>query len=479
MMDAKAWSLLVTALVVVMVFWQRNRILDLSCTGVFFVSYLVFDLVGILVTPWLTDEYILTYHSGIDLGLLSENGVAKAIAVVAGGMGLALAGNMVVDLLQVNTGGRAKPRWGFLLRRPEEYRPLRNQNRLRLLSIASLALATWLLWTRQGLDIGRLISTYSGDAGFGFYTSRAKVSNMGFIYSILVFNVLPFLSVISWMVYRYRRNTWNALWAWALAVSTSFLLLNTFQKRPLVFFLLCLLFAHFLSELYLGRLNLKIPRVFPISPGYWLTNVPWVKVILVIGIPFAVLVWFYYTTTNYAAYPDSAWQGLISVIVVSVDRVFSRLSVMALMYVDFFPRIDPHYGLDNVGKFTSLLGRDHYADTVAVYKYYTHGAVGSGAIGAIPDFYGAFGWWGLAVCSFVLGASLNLLDRWLKSMAPTVLNRAFFIFMLVFAFYLSQANVTRSLSTYGGGTFWLLWFVMSLTLARRRMQQTTPDPNTL
>ena len=467
MTEAQTLAFCVAAITLVVLIWQRNRLLDFTCTAVFFISYLIFVLMGVLAAPWLIDDYLLRSYSYLDWLLITERDLMRTIVVVAGGLGLVLLGNIIMDLGRLAATRQPRSTWGFLVHRPERFSPGRRRVRLRLISVVSLGLAGLYLWTKRGVVLSGISSIYLNADVASYYSSRSEVAELGLIYYLLIFDVLPFLSVMAWMLYRYRRTVRNVLWAWLMVGSTSFLLLSTFQKRPFIFFLLCLVLAHFVSELYMGRLRLKVPRIFPTAPIYWLTRVPWLKVILALGVLFAILVWLYSASTNIVATSGSVGQALLTLTMVSLDRIFGRLSVMPMLYVHYFPAVSPHYGFTNVGKLMDLLGGQYFPDTVVVLRYFTGLDKGGGAIGAVVDFYAAFGWWGWGICCLALGVFLNILDHWLSSLSATILNRTFYIFMLVFAYYLSQASVARSLSSYGGIVFWLIWFVMSVTLTYR------------
>jgi hypothetical protein len=144
------------------------------------------------------------------------------------------------------------------------------------------------------------------------------------------------------------------------------------------------------------------------------------------------------------------------------ERVFSRLTMMALMYAHYFPLVAEHYGVHNVGLLSDIAGTPLYEDTVVTLQYFSRVAEdGSGACGALIDFYGAFGWIGWAILSTLLGAILYAIDRWISRLPPLLINRILHIFALLTVTFLAQASIFRTLSTYGGGVLTLLWFLLA------------------
>jgi len=245
------------------------------------------------------------------------------------------------------------------------------------------------------------------------------------------------------------------MWAYFAVVASSVFLLLTFQKRPFLIYLICLFVAQLLSSIYFHRTKFVLPTEFP-KISYLLFQPLFRKLLLLCFLVGGVLFLFYRLTI------EDTSSGLVVATV--IDRILGRLSIMSIMYAHYFPLIEPHYGLSNIGMLSLLLGTDLYKDTVVVPNYFDIIVIaeGSGAICAIYDFYGAFGWLGVIFGSFGLGILMNLLDRWLTSLPASPVNAALYIFMLVFSYNLSQASVPRSLSTYGGATFIVLWLLLKI-----------------
>lgn len=468
-MTPQTTALLILFLSAFVVWWQRNRILDLTTTGAFFVSHLLFVFAGVIAAPWLIREYLPTSYGYVKWSLISSDDLIRAMVIIAGGLAWVLLGHMLGDLLLALLGRKRRAVWAFLMRRPHTLVQVVDKPKLYTGLTLALLAATAVVISHSASVVSGLQAMYLSSDISEFYRSRSEVSQFGLLYAILVFNVLPFLSVLAWMQYRISRSSSGFRWALVSVTFTAFFLLATFQKRPLVLYLITLLLTHSLSEIYAGRWRLRLPSRFPVSLRFWLTRLMNPRMVLALLIPFGVLIWLFMVSTSWAALSQSFSETLLTLTFVSLDRIFGRLAVMPILYAHYFPQVAPFYGISNIGKLASVFGFEYYPDTVLVLRYFST-SDGAGAIGALMDFYSAFGWPGWAILSLLLGIILNLFDRWLYSLAPSLVNRTLWIFMMIFAYYLSQASLARSLSSYGGITFLLLWFVLKIRLRPAPLQ---------
>lgn len=474
-MSSYGLGLLAAVLIPPIVLWQRARIIDVTCTGVFLLSQIVFVVVGVVASPWLLEGYMRRLFSFIKWERVTQEDLARTIVIVAGGTFIVILGSMSADAVAAILG-RRRLAWGHLLKRPPAVAAGFSPLQLEFTYLLLVVFAVWSLGTKWDVLMTGLFSGYVGGDVAEQYSSRGSMQELGMAYYLIIFNALPFLTVTAWMLSRLRPSRTARLRARLMVAVTSVFLLATFEKRPFVLFLICLMIGHQLADIYAGRTAVHLRRSLPISPAYWLSHVPWQKLAVWVGVPFVILVGFYYLATNIAAESSSPLVTVTSLVEVTISRIFGRLAVMPILYLAYFPAIDPHYGLSNIGKWTDLAGEPYYADTVLVLRYFTGLDWGGGAIGAVVDFYGAFGWVGWATGCLGLGAALNGLDRWLQSLPPTLLNRALYLFMTIFAYYLSQASVARSLSSYGGGVFLAVWAFLRLRLVPRQAVPARPAP---
>jgi hypothetical protein len=124
----------------------------------------------------------------------------------------------------------------------------------------------------------------------------------------------------------------------------------------------------------------------------------------------------------------------------------------------------------------ALLGEEPYANTAAVFQYFSGLDYGSAAVAALVDFYAGFGFPGWVLGSFMLGLIFAALDLKLRSEPSTVSRAILGIFIFVFCIYLAQASVVNAAVGYGGIIYLLLWLFirdgkrpreLSLSIARR------------
>jgi hypothetical protein len=453
--DPKTLSILAGTWVIVFAAWQWRRIFSLTCTGVFFLSHLIFVGVGILAFPWLlASGYMEDSYSMVRFGLINAAGVSETIILFTAGLIAVFLGNASCDTIFFRAAGRPTGA-GIQLWEDGSAGP---QAGLGILGVKLKWLFTLLLFLaltrlapfwREVLE--GLRETFVVVEHGAFYKSRAEIKHAGYLYFMLAYNALPFLSVIFWMLHRKVRTPGNRAWALFMAASTALLMVFTFTKRPLLVYLLTLFAADLLMRLP-GRVS---PGAAGGASVVTLISAFWKRVSLALLAVFSLTFTFFYLLAP-------ARGNILRVAGLTLDRIFTRLAVMPIFYVHFFPDVAPHYGIKNIGALSHLMGVARYADNVAVYNYFISagGKKGSAAIGALFDFYGAFGWVGFLLCCLLLGALLRALDAWISSLSPGSLNKALSLFMMLFSYTLSQASFFRSLSSFGGLTFIALWALL-------------------
>ena len=473
MYSVRSISIVVAALALAVILCQRRRVFALTCTGLFFVTHMVFVLIGLLLAPWLIEGIYRDSYSYVDWDLVTDRDLCLTIIVVAGGMGLALLGNIWAQTFGIRRAGA--PAWGLLSSEPMSAGV--SVTRLRLVSSFFLAVAVAVAAAHWSVLSQSMSLAYFHGSAAAFYEARIDIGRIGFFYFILVFNVLPFLAALQWMLYRRAPTMANRVWAWGMALATCWFLLATFQKRPLVLFVCWLLSAHVIAEASMGRISLEVLSRIGERARRLRRRLPWGRLIIALAAPVVVLVWLFSVSTATLGQEGSLADALANLSMKMLDRVISRLSIMPIFYVHCFPDVAPHYGLSNIGKLAALLGTEVFSDTIVVVEHFVPNVqAGSGAIGAIVDFYAAFGWVGWAIGCFAVGACLNFLDRCLARLPRTALNRAFQLSMLIFAYYLSQATVARSLSSYGGLSFAALFVVLRHPVVDRNPSPLPPSP---
>lgn len=447
MEEAKTIAVFTTVILSALLLIKRKLLLDFSCTAVVFLSYLIFVCVGVLLSPWLvTNDYIKLSYSTLNIDLITESDLIAAIGIVLVGLVMFLVGHSYLDAILMQNTQRE---WGGLLRKSSHSILAESHVKLRLTFVCVMLVSCLILFTKYDVLISGLTAFFTNNVAL-WYHARAQIGELGRLYFILIFNGLTFSSIALWLEYKFESTDSNRTWAYFSAIVTLAFLFLTFEKRPLLIFLICLFFANLVGGVYSEKFRIlnKIPRTTQLFSSSLFR-----KLFVFTLFLFSILALFYKLTMDEAP--------VEFVMAVTFDRIFGRLSIMSIMYSHYFPLIEPHYGLSNIGLLSSLLNTELYMDTIEVLKFFNNSwtGEGSGAINAFYDFYGAFGWQGVIFGAFGLGIAMNILDRWLISLPASSINKALYICMLVFSYYLSQASVPRSLSTYGGGFFLMVWFL--------------------
>src|SRR5262249_20186469 len=178
---------------------------------------------------------------------------------------------------------------------------------------------------------------------------------------------------------------------------------------------------------------------------------------------FAILLGLFYAQTSIGRDNESLYETVTILSTIAAWNIIGGLSLPSVMYVHYFPTIEPYYGLSNIKLLSSLLGFELYPNANRVYQYFALGKEeGALALSALMDFYGAFGLIGWFLGAALIGILLNRLDGYLARMQPNGAKILLTIFMFVFVFYLSHASLANALLGYGGGIFVLLWIALKM-----------------
>jgi hypothetical protein len=455
--DARVFSVIASLAVVTILFVQRRVIFSWSAIGTFCMTNLFFVFVGVLALPWVRSS-VEVWFPGYAWSLVTDKELKQGIVLTAGGGGLVLLFYQLSHLFF--TKGRFIRRAPNLLSSVSPITLGFSSRRLLILSLVSLLcvmvfvlskLSVFLWGFRQGILGGR--------PDLVIVARRAATSN--YLFVLLVYNVIPFFGVALWLLYRIRGGCILRFYAILFNICAATLLLLIFQKRPLMVFLSSL----FLANLWVQQIKLR--HVI----GRWRsgvsTNIINKKKMLIYGtVLFAILLGLYYAQTQIGRSGEGLFETVSALSRIAILRIVGRLSISPLMYVLYFPSVEPHYGLTNLGLLSKILGFELFLDTRRIFQYFTGLENGSVAISALIDFYGAFGIIGWLFGTILLGILLDRLDAMLVRLRPNAGNILFIIFMFVFVYYLSQASLARSLLGYGGGIFVLLWIMLKLRLVK-------------
>lgn len=262
-----------------------------------------------------------------------------------------------------------------------------------------------------------------------------------YLYVIILYNLLPFFTVVALYLMMKEKTLSSKLVFSGLFITSFTLILLLFQKRPLIIFLLALFLALFVFQKFLKRK--KVRRRF-----------------IIIGSSlFVLLLILYYSATTYEF--TSIFEGVSKLTEVVLTRIFGRLSLPAFCYVHYFPAVEDHYGVTNIGKLSTIFRYEIFLDSKVVYAHFTKTKLdGSMAINSIIDFYAAFGYYGFFIGNIFMGLLISVFDAFLNRLEKNGINLIFIVFCFVFGYYLSQASLARSLMGYGLFFFMLAWMFL-------------------
>lgn len=420
----------------------RKMIFRWSIFGVFFISTCIFCIIGVLMFPFIrsyTEKVFWTFK----LDLITQNDVFQTQLLAVGGLLIVLYSYVVGLVLMYK---RVECIDHFKIKSPIKNN-LSKVNFQFILITIFLFLAVYLTIKRNVLISG-FFDGLIGRQPTALLESRRGITS-NYLYVVITYNVLPFLTAVS-LYFAMKEKTFTSRILFAIVFFVSFLLtLLLFQKRPLIIFLLSLFLAIFIFRKYI---NPKPKRKLTRREKRKLR-----KRYLMIGLAmFSILLLLYYSATTYKF--ESVFEGVSKLTEVVLTRVFGRLSVPAFCYIHYFPEVDPHYGITNIGTLSKVFRYETYLDSKEVFAFFTTtDKKGSMAINSILDFYGGFGYYGLIIGNLILGLFISALDAFLNRLEKNNINIIFIIFCFVFAYYLSQASLPRSLLGYGFFFFFIVW----------------------
>lgn len=421
----------------------RKLIFNWNVFGVFFIATLLFSIIGIMAFPFFKPYFLITFNS-FKLELISDADIIKTQIIATLGyltvlyayiFGISLVYKRVKCINHFSIKGEIKDH----LSRLNFY----------ILTISVLLFILIYLFIKRDVLIIGIVEGLLGRQPDAILQSRAAITS-SYLYTILIYNVLPFITITSFYMSLKRKSLANRLLFLMLFALSFFLILSLFQKRPLMIFLLSLFISGYVfKENIFPRKQKKIKSKKSKKRKY----------LVYLSFLFALLLVLYYSATSYKF--DSVFEAALKLSEVVLTRVFGRLSVPAFCYVHYFPNVDSYYGFTNIGLFSKIFGFQHFPDTQVLFGHFSTVKVeGSLAINSVMDFYGAFGYFGMIFGNIFLGFLIAALDTFLDKLEKNSINLIFIVFCFVFAYYLSQASLPRALLGYGFAFFVLTWFVL-------------------
>jgi hypothetical protein len=466
MIDAYLLSIIAAVCLVAFLIAQRRLIFSWSAIGVFWITNLVFVYIGVLVFPWIQHTILGqgVWFPGVNFAMIRDKDIQWAIVLTIGGGMMVLFFYRYAHLL---SGTGKVLRAPFFLLSPATRSMTHGFLTRRLLIFSVLMLFCACAYTIMNLSdfvAGIRLGLLGGDPEMVFQARRETLSN--YLYVLLVYNVIPFIGVAMWLrFYPEETGKLKKYYIYFYNFCACVFLVLTFQKRPLFVFLISLLLAYF-----------WIHSKFRIGRKSWIGNKSWrslvrKKVIIYGGVLFIILVILYFLHTQAGRRGESFFEAIELLAEIALVRIFGRLSIQPVMYVHYFPDVDPYYGFTNIKLFADIFGFQHYQGNALIFEYFRNQEGGHIAISALMDFYGAFGMAGWALGTMMLGIMLYWMDVTLARLKPNACNICLTIYSFVFVYYLSQASLARSLMGYGGLIFVALWWLLKTTPHSTSMRQ--------
>lgn len=459
MTESQFFSILGCLFVLLTMSLQSGIVFSWSAIGVFYVTNLIFVCTGILIMPWILEQMPLWFPT-LNTSLFTQQDFILATVLTVGG------GALVLFFYQFShfifSGGKLYSRPPCVLQ--TVLIPKLGFYRWRLLFISAIGLFVSIAFVYMNRSVfieGIREGFLGGDPAL--VIEARKGATASYLFSLLVYNVMPFLAVGLWLLYRYVGGAFRGTYAMFFIVVAACLLVLTFEKRPLIIFLGSVFLANLKTGEGWGSHAKPLKKRAP--------GISKKKVIIYGIILFSILLVLYYFHTKVGKQLDNTLDIIEKLFQMALVRIFGRLATPSIMYAHYFPDVEPYFGISNIGLLSKIFGYQHISANEQVFNYFNivdplnplKG--GTTASCALVDFYGGFGIIGwIAGCAF-LGFMFERMDLRLARVKADVSKILLVVFMFVFVYYLSQASLFRSLLGYGGGMFVLLWILLKLRLA--------------
>ena len=420
---------------------------------------IAFVLIG-LVIFYAAPAYVQSLFRSFRLELVTPDDVLRTFAIVTFG------------LVVTTIAGMATARLAQSL--PVAAMPSSSRKNYPALALVGIALALGIGFI--GIALATIIDLARQIDAIPSFLSLRRELGRHYLFILGVFNLLPMATLYALL----RRENGAPAWPfWLLYALSTIALVATFQKRPLIVFMA--LIAVVACILYWRRQQLTVATA--LRP--W----PLIRMAAILSVPVIALFCLYLVEQRYGFGPvwpaeqaagqdatgekpleptwDTAQESGLSTIEraglalrSTVSRIFGRMAVSAVLVVHHIPQNGPHYGLANVGLLAKLKGQELYDPGAEVFSRYAQASRvrGSVATPAFIDFYGQFGWPGVAIGSALIGLVLGALQMLLQSVRNDFESHVFLLAAgTLTIFYLTQASIFRTALGYGGGIFLLSW----------------------
>lgn len=434
----------------------RNKLFfSTSAISIFVLCHIIFLLLGLLTLPW-TRETLFSnklFFSDFNLMTIEETTIVKTILIIVYGLFMVIFSYSIGNLI-IKKSPFQIPKGLFNFENIKQWEHGTSIRRVRLFLTLFIMISFIQLIPHTNLILGAMFDTNL----YSKLEARRTITQNYFL-TVSIYNIIPFLAAVSFTYYESltQKVFSDRVINFTYTLLTAILLLLTFQKRPLILFLLTLIVLKYLVRR--GALGIKDTNFMGKFRKYTYFSIGFLGL-------FIVLMYLYVKNTNYAESAGSIWELMYITILISLSRIIGRLSLPSVMYVDYFPNIESFYGLSNIGMLSNILQKETYLDSKVVYQYFAGNDNGSLAASSIIDFYGGFGIIGVTIGCLIIGLILRYIDYLFITMKPNTINKVFQVYLLISVFYLSQASLPRTFMGYGGIFFVIFWFLLRYRFIR-------------
>jgi len=436
MLEMAVFSLLWLGLFSFAYVFRRNDLIG----NFFIITQFIFVGMGVLIWPVIRDVAIDS-ASTYNLNLISSTDFLKTNGIMILGVMLSyVLYQLFVSVLKpsqsINHLQRSIPL--------EHYFPL---YKIPILGLVFVSLGC--LFIYQNFSLLMIASSLTGSEALQSLAKAREESTSSYFLIMTVYNLLPATSFAFLLIsLKKKEKRWWGAFFITFVVAVLCLLL-TFQKRPLLVYLMGVIFILFIDRMIRSRGEKNI-NIFSI-----IMSLKWYILAF-----FTLLTVFYYYYTDYRFNHDFIEAFLINS-KISISRVIGRLSIPALMYSNYFPMQEGFYGFSNVGLISKFFGTPLYVDAKNVADYFSLiGEQGTVATSSFIDFYGGFGFYGVVIGSFFIAFILAIIE----CIRLNIRSQASYIYYssvaLIIVYYFSQASMFRVLLGYGGVFYLLTWFFL-------------------
>jgi hypothetical protein len=313
--------------------------------------------------------------------------------------------------------------------------------------VAAVAIAIVFIKSHTADFLHLAVASEVADLGDALASRREATSN--YLSIVTVYNLVPALAVAFLVRYLQGRKRRDALMAILLSALASVALVLTFQKRPLLIFLIAVSLAYGLYRVRRREIGLSSP--LRIAMAYK-------RVLLFLFSLLTLLYYFYIPTFRFSEVP--LYEALGQSAAAAFSRIFGRLSLPAAMYTNYYPRVEEFYGFRNVGLYASMIGQEAYPDSKQVFDYFTMTDLdGRVANSAFIDLYCANGWLSLVLGAIALAGVFLWIERSQRYVRSGAALTHHMISGFMFAYYLSQTSMFRAALGYGGLIYFAVWWL--------------------